>query len=94
MSSKCPNCELPITAAPWRYDAYEHGVHWVCPTDERVDLELIYAPISLSEAISGFLTETYAPDTMGHRIGAAMNAAVDDSSSRHPSRGRPLPNIG
>jgi len=54
---KCPNCDLPVTAAPWRYDDAEHGVHWVCPTDERVVLEEIYAPVSMAQALRDFLAE-------------------------------------
>jgi hypothetical protein len=54
---KCPNCDLALTAAPWRYDDDEHGVHWVCPTDERVETEIVYAPVSITEAIEAYLRE-------------------------------------
>ena len=57
MSFLCPNCDLQLTAAPWRYDDSEHGQHWVCPTDERVDTETIYAPVALSEAIASYLSQ-------------------------------------
>jgi hypothetical protein len=67
--SKCPNCDLPVTAAPWRYDAEEHGVHWVCPTDERIELEQIYAPVSLSEAIADYLEEHPHRPPRPQRIG-------------------------
>jgi hypothetical protein len=53
--SLCPNCDLPLTAAPWRYDDSEHGLHWVCPTEDAVDPEFIYAPISLAEALDDYL---------------------------------------
>lgn len=54
---KCPNCDLPLTAAPWRFDDAEHGIHWVCPTDARIEDEYIYAPIKLSEAIDAYMRE-------------------------------------
>jgi hypothetical protein len=53
--TKCPNCDLSLTSAPWRFDDNEHGIHWVCPTDARVQEEYIYAPVSLAEAISDAL---------------------------------------
>jgi hypothetical protein len=55
--AKCPNCELPLTSAPWRFDDAEHGIHWVCPALDAPDPEVIYAPVRLSEAIDGYLRE-------------------------------------
>ena len=66
---KCPNCELPLTAAPWRYDDAEHGIHWVCPTDDRVDSEFVYAPVSLTQAINEYLKEHPRQRQGAHPIG-------------------------
>jgi hypothetical protein len=91
----CPNCELALTAAPWRYDDAEHGIHWVCPSDERVDSEVVYAPISLSQAIAEYLSDNYEADSAGGRIGARLRNELDDASARHPARrAQPLPIIG
>jgi hypothetical protein len=55
--STCPNCDQPTTAAPWRYDDADHGVHWVCPGAEDLEPEIIYAPIPLSMAIDNYLRQ-------------------------------------
>jgi hypothetical protein len=63
--SNCPNCDLPLTSAPWRYDDDEHGIHWVCPNDARVSTGYIYAPVSLTEAIADVLRRHPAHQRLG-----------------------------
>ena len=67
--NKCPNCDEKLTSAPWRYDDEEHGVHWVCPTDERLQTEVIYAPIPLAQALDEFLKEHPRRQAPMHTIG-------------------------
>lgn len=78
---RCPNCDQPIAAAPWRYDDAEHGVHWVCPGADVAPADQVFGPIPLSEAIADYLQDhPHAPPRVrligeAHRGGTGPAAA-------------------